>query len=50
MNGECMLFPAKDKTYWSEFVPPYKFKDGDIIYIKDFANKSWISIYKKNRR
>jgi hypothetical protein len=31
MNGECMLFPSKDKTTWEGFVPPCKFKDGDII-------------------
>jgi hypothetical protein len=33
MNGECMLFPSKDKTTWEGFVPPCKFKDGDILYI-----------------
>lgn len=33
MNGECMLFPSKDKTTWEGFVPPCKFKNGDILYI-----------------
>lgn len=28
MNGECMLFPSKDKTTWEGFHRP--FKDGDI--------------------
>lgn len=32
MNGECMLFPSKGKTTWEGFIPPCKFKDGDIIY------------------
>lgn len=44
--SKCVIFPP-NKTTWEGFVPPCKFKDGDIIYIKDFANKSWISIYKK---
>jgi hypothetical protein len=35
MNGECMLFPSKDKTTWEGFVPPCKFKDGDIVYYND---------------
>ena len=32
MNGECMLFPSKGKTTWEGFIPPCKFKDGDIVY------------------
>ena len=31
MNGECMLFPSKSKTTWEGFVPPCKFKDGDVV-------------------
>ncbi len=31
INGECMLFPSKGKTTWEGFIPPCKFKDGDII-------------------
>lgn len=30
-DGECTLFPSKDQRDWSKFVPPYKFKDGDIV-------------------
>ena len=30
MNGECMLFPSKGKTTWEGFVPPRRFKDGDV--------------------
>lgn len=29
MNGECMLFPSKDRTTWEGFHRP--FKDGDIV-------------------
>ena len=31
INGECMLFSSKGKTTWEGFVPPCKFKDGDVI-------------------
>ena len=31
MNGECMLFPSKSKTTWDGFVPPCKFKAGDVL-------------------
>lgn len=31
-NAKCVIFP-KDKTTWEGFVPPCKFKDGDILYI-----------------
>lgn len=30
-GGECLLFPSKDQRDWSKFVPPCKFKDGDIV-------------------
>ncbi len=29
MNGECMLYPSKDKTTWEGYQRP--FKDGDIV-------------------
>ena len=29
--AKCAIFP-KGKTTWEGFVPPYQFKDGDIIY------------------
>lgn len=29
MNGECMLFPSRDKTTWEGFHRP--FRDGDIV-------------------
>lgn len=31
--NKCVIFP-KGKTTWEGFVPPCKFKDGDIVYIK----------------
>lgn len=31
MNGECMLFPSKDKTTWEGFVPPCQFNEGDVV-------------------
>ena len=43
IDGEIMIFP-KGKTTWEGFVPPCKFKDGDIIYIKDKYNQEWCSI------
>lgn len=29
-NAKCVIFP-KDKTSWEGFVPPYEFRDGDIV-------------------
>lgn len=29
-DAKCIIFP-KGKTTWEDFVPPYKFKDGDIL-------------------
>jgi hypothetical protein len=46
MNGECMLFPSKDKTTWEGFVPPCEFKDGDILFVKSVY--PFIVIYKEN--
>ena len=31
-DSKCMIFP-KGKTAWEGFVPPCKFKDGDILYV-----------------
>ena len=30
-KGECILFPSRDQRDWEKFIPPYKFKDGDIV-------------------
>lgn len=49
MNGECMLFPSKGKTTWEGFVPPCKFKDGDVVYIKTkgYNHNEFIIIFKE---
>lgn len=31
-DAKCVIFP-KGKTTWEGFEPPYKFKDGDVLYI-----------------
>lgn len=43
MNGECMLFPSKDKTTWEGFHRP--FRDGDIITCNNSAC-TFVSIFK----
>lgn len=44
-NSKCIIFP-KGKTTWDGFVPPCKFKDGDILSYQhsEFKNRS-IYIY-----
>ena len=43
--SKCVIFP-KGKTTWEGFVPPCKFKDGDIIFVKSKKGVGLISIYK----
>ena len=43
-SAKCVIFP-KGKTTWEGFVPPCKFKDGDILYMH--ASNSWIFIYRE---
>lgn len=31
-NSKCVIFP-KGKTTWEGFVPPYQFKDGDVLFV-----------------
>lgn len=47
MNGECMLFPSKDKTTWEGFEPPCEFKDGDIVYFMCNCGDEYAAIFKK---
>lgn len=52
-GSKCVIFP-KGKTTWEGFVPPCKFKDGDIIFTHTNASKglledSWVSIFKEYR-
>jgi hypothetical protein len=43
-NAKCVIFP-KGKTTWEGFVPPCKFKGGDIVVIKTSHNFIFYSIY-----
>ena len=44
-ESKCVIFP-KGKTTWEGFVPPCKFKDGDVI--SAVVNKNlWCGIYQK---
>lgn len=50
---KCVIFP-KGKTTWEGFVPPCKFKDGDIIFTHTNSSKCnldncWVSIFKEYR-
>lgn len=46
-SAKCVIFP-KGKTTWEGFVAPYKFKDGDVCYIKSNALFEHIFIFKFN--
>lgn len=39
-NAKCVIFP-KGKTTWEGFIPPYEFKDGDIVAT---LSGDWIGI------
>lgn len=43
-NSKCVIFP-KGKTTWEGFVPPCKFKDGDIVVTQTSYNFIFYSIY-----
>jgi hypothetical protein len=52
-DSKCIIFP-KGKTTWEGFVPPYEFKDGDIIFthancLKVGVGNTWISIFQEKR-
>ena len=32
-DAKCVIFP-KGKTTWEGFIPPCKFKDGDVLFVK----------------
>ena len=53
IKSKCVIFP-KGKTTWEGFIPPCKFKDGDIIVTgadcaKIGLGNTWISIFEENR-
>ena len=47
-GAKCVIFP-KGKNTWEGFVPPCKFKDGDIVYIKTkgYNQNEFIIIFKE---
>lgn len=52
-KSKCVIFP-KGKTTWEGFVPPCKFKDGDVIFthancLKVGLGNTWISIFQEKR-
>lgn len=47
MNGECMLFPSKEKTTWEGFEPSCKFKDGDVLFMEGYKNHQYVFIFNK---
>lgn len=44
-GAKCIIFPKGTDT-WEGFVPPYQFRDGDVIYVETDKN-DWISIFKE---
>ena len=44
-DAKCVIFP-KGKTTWEGFVPPCKFKDGDVCYVKTKRLFEHIIIFK----
>ena len=44
--AKCAIFP-KGKTTWEGFVPPCKFKDGDIVAATVFPGCTWVGIFKQ---
>lgn len=44
--AKCIIFP-KGKITWDGFVPPCKFKDGDIVYVKSNEQNEYIIIFKE---
>ena len=47
IKSKCVIFP-KGETTWEGFVPPCKFKDGDVCYIKTTGLFEHIFIFKVN--
>lgn len=44
-SAKCVIYP-KGKTTWEGFVPPCKFKDGDIVYFITENDNEYITIFK----
>lgn len=46
-DAECLLFPSKGKRTWEGFVPPSKFKDGDVLAIVVIVDGKKTFLFKK---
>ena len=46
-QSKCVIFP-KGKTTWEGFVPPYQFKDGDVVFGNNYTC-SYVAIYKSHK-
>lgn len=46
IKSKCVIFP-KGRTTWGDFIPPYQFKDGDVLTYM-LWNKPTIYIYREN--
>ena len=44
--AKCVIFP-KGKTTWEGFLPPCRFKDGDIVSATMYPEGTWIGIFKQ---
>lgn len=47
-SAKCVIFP-KGKTTWESFIPPCKFKDGDIIYTKHKHGYEFFGVADNNK-
>ena len=45
-DAKCVIFP-KGKTTWDGFIPPCKFKDGDVVSVTMYPEGTWIGIFKQ---
>lgn len=45
-NAKCVIFP-QGKTTWEGFVPPYKFKDGDVVHVMSKKGVRFVFIFKE---
>ena len=48
-TANCIIFP-KGKTTWEGFVPPCKFKDGDVVAVTMIPEGIWTGIFKEYKK
>ena len=46
VGAKCVIYP-KDKTTWEGFVPPCKFKDGDVVFVDAGIDYRYVVILKR---